>query len=245
MAINTGAQETKAVNYWKAYLGVAERCQFPKYDDEAREEGQKSLFLDVEIGCLQELLQRASGDPSFIPAMLRAAWSIVLHCFTGLDHVCFGSGGAGSRAQKWADAAAECLSDAKLASMKMDGGLTLCAIVQKARLDYLDGLAYGAVAANNAEVQSLQASKKNLYNTAIFVWEGFELQSIKNGEGILPYGNSLKSTSKVCNVEDPTTVTNSDMPSRMISSFISALLFNLACVSNGGTLICALSKCEV
>ena len=197
MAIFTGAQETKAVNYWKAYLADVERCQFPRYDNDSGEEQEGSLFLDVEIRCLQELQHRASGNPAIVPTLLRAAWSIILHCFTGLEDVCFEYGEFEQSTQEWSEVSTSCLGFANLTRMKFNGDLTLRDIVERARIDYLDGLAYGPARAKNTEVKTLHQSKKQLYNTAILMWKDLDVESVKDGRGVLAQTRPFENASEV------------------------------------------------
>ena len=197
MAALTGAQETKAVNYWKAYLADVERCQFPKYDTESSEGEGRSLFLDVEIQCLQQLQQKASGDPAFVPTMMRAAWAIILHCFTGLEDVCFEYGEVERSGRQWSEVTASSLALANLTRTKFDGEVTLDSIVKQARADYLDGLAYGANAKRNSEVETLHLSKKQLYNTAILMWKDLDLKLVKDERGVLGQSVPCENASKV------------------------------------------------
>ena len=202
MAILTGAQETKAVNYWKAYLADVERCQFPRYDNDSGEEQDGSLFLDVEIQCVQELQRRASGNPAIIPTLLRAAWSIILHCFTGLEDVCFEYGEGERSTKEWSEVSTSSLGLANLTRMKFNGDLALRDIVERARVDYLDGLAYGPARTNNTEVEVLHQSKKQLYNTAILMWRDLDMKSVKSGRGVLPQTMSFENASEVCTLSE-------------------------------------------
>ncbi|KAI4155607.1 MAG: hypothetical protein LQ340_000880 [Diploschistes diacapsis] len=197
MAGLTGAQVAKATNYWNAYLNDVERCHFPKYDSEVRDGEEKSLFLDVDVQCLEELQQRAAKDPAFLPSMLRAAWSILLHCYTGLDEVCFGYGEVAGDSQIPLGVAISALADAKLTRHKLDGELALKVVVEHAKKDYQDGETYGRAAIDNALVKSLHASKKNLCNTAMLMWKASGTRSLGTGTGVLSQSTTVGDVSGV------------------------------------------------
>ena len=171
------------MSYWKAYLNELEHCHFPKYDSGTKEGEAGSLFLDVETRCLSELQLKAAEDPSVLPALLRAAWSVVLHCFTGLEDVCFKSGEvAGGDQGRLADTATA-LMNAKIAKFRLDGGKRLSTILEQAKADYLDGAAYGAVRMD-AEVETLFASKNAMCDTAILEWENLDTRLLKKRRGV-------------------------------------------------------------
>ena len=189
MASKSGSWETKAVNYWKTYLAGAERCQFPKYDGEVKDNEAKSFVHEVDIQCLRKLQQMAFDDPVSFPVVLRAAWSIVLHCFTGLDDICFRYGENAEAALGQSGKIGDSLSELTLVRIKLDEKITLRAILERVHRDYLEGLQYNFGANHAAITDSLQLSRQQMCNTAMLMWKtGCEnlredISERMNGEG--------------------------------------------------------------
>ena len=166
-------QEAKALNYFRAYLADVERCHFPKYDGDAQE-GQKPSFCNVDMQSADQLRELSSkSDPTLLPGLFRAAWSIVLHCFYGLEDVLF------EYAEISAMPSPRVLGD--LVRMKLQGDQSVAAILERSSADYGESMNYGGIL-DGAETKALHNAKKNFCNT-VLIWEnGTAMEGVASTE---------------------------------------------------------------
>jgi hypothetical protein len=78
----------EATNSQIDFSSSGNTCNFPQFKTTCCEE--QPATVDVELknpACLQELLLK---DPTAFPIALKAAWALVLGCYTGQDDVSFG-----------------------------------------------------------------------------------------------------------------------------------------------------------
>ena len=69
-----------------AFAAGIEPCHFPRLDGDVS--GKKRVWsVNVAVTKSQELHELGATEAS---AVLRAAWGLVLGCYTGLENVCFG-----------------------------------------------------------------------------------------------------------------------------------------------------------
>ena len=74
---------------WQKCLAEAEPCHFPRYGGGVDGE-KRALAVDVKLTELSRLRELATGETGDLESVLHTAWALVLHCYTGLDDVCFG-----------------------------------------------------------------------------------------------------------------------------------------------------------
>lgn len=157
-----------ARKYCAAYLADAEPCRFPQFDGDV-DEVVRPLSIRVELEQLQELQKLSAQDKDTLPTVLRAAWALVLRCYTGLENVCFGYQETrrdilvnGTRKT------AESLIGMPLARMSFAETQTLSELIAKAKDDYIRGLPYhDALPADLASGAS--SPERQLFNTAMLL----------------------------------------------------------------------------
>lgn len=76
-------------SYWQKRLAEAEPCHFLPYGNGAAGD-KRALAVDVKLSQLSKLQELARGNDGDLESVLHTAWALVLHCYTGLDDVCFG-----------------------------------------------------------------------------------------------------------------------------------------------------------
>ena len=110
-------------------------CHFPAT---CRQGGQAKRPLSVRVDlqnqdALQQLLESGDGGESF-SAIIKAAWSLCLRCYTGLDDVCFGFadvGGPGEASRP--DSLVGGIAADQVFACRIDSEVTLEELVRIAR----------------------------------------------------------------------------------------------------------------
>ncbi|KAF3490821.1 nonribosomal peptide synthase [Arthroderma uncinatum] len=75
--------------HWQAHLAGVAPCHFPRLG--AITTGPKRpMTIKVNLDQTQQLKELCESNPAGLPVALRAAWSLVLRCYTGSEDICFG-----------------------------------------------------------------------------------------------------------------------------------------------------------
>ncbi|EFQ97050.1 hypothetical protein MGYG_00094 [Nannizzia gypsea CBS 118893] len=75
--------------HWESHLAGVAPCHFPRLG--ASTSGPKRpMTIKVPLDQTQALKELCESNTTALPAALRATWSLVLHCYTGAEDVCFG-----------------------------------------------------------------------------------------------------------------------------------------------------------
>lgn len=161
---------------WQAYLEEAQQCHLPGI-------GEPGLaqfgFFEVEAACSQQLRQKAvAEDASFLPAVLHAAWAVVLSCYTGKEEVCFGFGKATTELKE-----STYVQDWQLVRASLTGTMSLAEISGAAKDQHKDFLQY-AENQGNGDITTLHLGRKDMCNSTILLWEGCSPETVKQGRKV-------------------------------------------------------------
>lgn len=131
-------------------------CIFPRLNDNCNSPDSISSFnVDAEGLNVQELYSRSSQE---ITCLVKAAWGLVLQCYTGSDIVCFGVITAN-------------LSLA-ICQLNLEPETRIGNMLREAKTDYIQ------CPVNQA--QHFRSATKHLFNTAIFFNGDFEYVAAGN-----------------------------------------------------------------
>ncbi|EAW16453.1 putative nonribosomal peptide synthase [Aspergillus fischeri NRRL 181] len=132
----------RSITYWTQYLDGVNPSLLPSLDyrrqvGEQQAPELKSLSLEVEAA--PRLQQVCSKHGITISNLFQLAWGLTLHCYTGLDDICFGYLAAGR------DIPLEELDDAVgpyvnmlICRIQLAGSETLSQLLQKNLTDFID-----------------------------------------------------------------------------------------------------------
>ena len=143
--------------YWTSYLTGAEPCHFPRLDVEiAAQDELRSV--PVELKQLRKLKSLSAQDAETLPSMLRAAWALVLRCYTGTDNVSFGFL---ERSEVAARKGIEATENTSVARLNFQETSSLLDVIQRSRKDYIRGLQHRTAIP--------QLSERPLFDTSILL----------------------------------------------------------------------------
>ena len=154
------------IEYWKTYLANVEPCHFPVLDD-GNAVAKQLRYVRVNFEELTDLQKLCDEQGVTISNAIYAAWALTLHCYTGLDEVCFGylTSARDSPIEGIQDVVGPVINMLTCRA-NMSATTNLKKIMAQVQLDYLDSLAYRHIPL--AEVQhALHLSSTALFNTAM------------------------------------------------------------------------------
>ena len=84
----------RSVDYWMGYLDGVEPCHIPSHHVDSLEQldAPEVRSIPIELGASAQTIFDFCLRHGLLPASIfRLAWALVLHLYTGMDQVCFGS----------------------------------------------------------------------------------------------------------------------------------------------------------
>ncbi len=161
-------EKRDALEYRAAYLANIEACHFPTFGSEI-ESAKRRLSTKVPLLHATDIEKLATDSGLTLPSLLRAAWGLVLRCYTGKDDVCFGYLETGrNNPVDGAHKTAENYAGMAIVRMLFDEAISLNEIVEKSQEDYVKGLPYHHfLTADNPT--DARPKERQLFNTALML----------------------------------------------------------------------------
>lgn len=128
-----------AAKYWREHLAGLAPCQFPRLDGKSQQRTKRPMTVRVNLQESQKVQGLVGSEEPTLQATLRAAWALLLRCYTDSEDVCFGYQETGSGAVEQAGAA---LSDMSVARIKIQNDMTLKEFMDTVKGEYIQGLEY-------------------------------------------------------------------------------------------------------
>jgi hypothetical protein len=185
-------------SYWTTYLAESEPCQFPRLG--AAVSGPKRhMSIRVPLEQQQKLQQLASSSSSSpllpsslnqaaLPSLLRAAWGLLLRCYTGQDDVCFGyqelETAVSSPSLSNSQSSSPCMPVARFV---LDESMSLAKILDQSKNDYVSALPYWDLSPPQSHRQLFDTAVvlRDLSNTAVGVVNNNNNTTTSNSSAVI------------------------------------------------------------
>lgn len=164
MASNTQFGSKDARSFWSTYLAECEPCQLPRLGG-GLTGPKRPMSLRVNVEQKEKMQQVLASDEASFAALLRAAWGLLLRCYTGQDDVCFGYQEFGASYTVKEEPALSNTSPEGMpvARLILDGTMSLAKTLEKSRGEYVSALPYPS-SVSSAIVRN---SERQLFDTAV------------------------------------------------------------------------------
>lgn len=195
MAPNSKESHPDNAAYWA--------CQFPRLGTgDGRSKRSMSLRVTLEHG--QKLQQLSVSDEAALPSLLRVAWALLLRCYTGLDHVCFGyqETGPGTVGINGPPISGP-LNGMHVAHFTMDDMVSVADTLEKAKGECISGLPHQNLVPSG-RTRDPGSSDSQLFDTAV-VLRNFSDSAARNDTGVTLQPLKMVSLEEVCTRSFPET----------------------------------------
>jgi non-ribosomal peptide synthase protein (TIGR01720 family) len=178
--------EAGAKAYWRARLAPQEAPCIIAPDVRhapSSQPAQVQLKLEADQTARLEALARTVGVTPY--SLVQCAWAYVLHTYTGLGRVCFGSVNSGRPAQlAGADATVGPFINTLPVTLEVDAGQPLRQWLRDAHHQQLEWRNHGFLQLPDILAQSPFGTRAELFNTTL-VYENYPVDSIRDAQATL------------------------------------------------------------
>ncbi len=171
-------------------------CQFPHLGT-SRDGPKRPMSLRVNVECLQQLQQLCGSDVVALPSLLHVAWGLLLRCYTGLDHVCFGyqETGPGTLGQEYPRTSG-LPNEMRAVRFAVDDMMSVADTLEKAKGEYISGFPCLNSVLSGTTKDS-QSSERQLLDTAV-VLRNLSNSAAPNSTGLTFQPLNMVSLEEVC-----------------------------------------------